>query len=107
MSGFNRSPKAFSDVADLLERAINSEKGVRIPLSSRSAAITLRARANYYRKLDRVRNKDIYPMRDHPMHGNSTYDALVLRIPPKGSPEEHVLYVEPHTLVDLVIEDIK
>jgi len=107
MNGWNKSGKAFGDVEEVLERAVASPKGIRIPCSSRSAAITLRARANYFRKLDRARNRDIYPDRTHPMHGASAYDLFVLRIPPKGSAEEHVLYIEPHSAENLTIEDIQ
>lgn len=106
MNGWNKSGRAFSDVHEVLERALSAPKGIRIPCSSRSAAITLRARSNYYRKLDRVRNRETYPEKDHPMHGASVYDSLVLRIPPKGTPEETTLYIEPRSIEDFNIEEI-
>jgi len=106
MGGFNKSSKAFGDGQELLERALRAPKGIRIPCSSRSAAITLRARANYLRKIDRALNRDIHPDKSHPMHGNSLFDTLVLRIPAKGSPEENVLYIEPRLVDNFVVEEI-
>jgi len=40
------------------------------------------------------------------MHGASVYDSLVLRIPPKGTPEETILYIEPRSIEDFNIEEI-
>lgn len=106
MPGWVKGTKGFGDVQEVLDRAIAAPKGIRIPLPTRRAAIELRSRANYYRKLDRDTNSKSYP-EGHPMHGSSAYDGLVLRIPPKGSAEEHILYIEPRSASDLDIQEIQ
>ena len=102
---YNKSPLAFDDVRDIFDRALDSQKGLRIPCASRSAAITLRSRFNYFRKANRKDNADMYPS-DHSLHGKSMYDKLSLRVPPKGAPDEHVLYIELHTSSSLTVEEI-
>jgi hypothetical protein len=104
--GFNRSPLAFDDVRELFERALASPKGIRVVCVSRSEAIVRRGRFNYFRKLNRRESMDVYE-RGHPMHGKSPYDRLVLRVPPKGAKDEHVLYVEPRSTEDFLVEEIK
>lgn len=103
---FNKSTLAFEDIQGAFARALEAPKGVRIQCASRGAVITLRARFNYYRKLDRAANKDIYTS-DHPMWGKSVFDRLVLRVPPKGHPEEWVLYIEPRLMEDMTIEEVQ
>jgi hypothetical protein len=102
---FNKSTLAFNDIQGAFARALETPKGIRIPCASRGAVITLRARFNYFRKLDRAENKRTYPS-DHPMWGKSAYDRLVLRVPPKGHADEMVLFIEPHSIDDLIIEEI-
>lgn len=102
---YNKSALAFDDIREAFEKALNAPKGVRIPCADRGAAIILRSRFNYYRKLNRAENGRTYPD-DHYMWNRSVYDRLVLRIPPKGTAEENVLYIEPRSVTDLVIEEI-
>lgn len=102
---FNRSPLAFDDARAVLDKALDTKKGLKIPCSSRGAAIQLRSRFNYYRKLDRAESKNLYDQ-DHPMFGRSAYDRLVLRIPPKGEKDDATLYIEPHSVEKLTIEEI-
>lgn len=104
---FNKSPLAFDDAREILERALNSTKGIRIPCTSRGTAIVLRARLNYFRKLDRGENTKIYEA-SHPLWKKSVYDKLMLRIPAKGEPDENILYIEPYSMGSRIIsiEDI-
>lgn len=103
--GFNRSPLAFDDIREAFDRAVTSPKGLRISCDTREAAFALRSRFNYFRSLDKRENRTTYP-EGHRMHGRSIYDRLICRIPPKGSPEEHVLYIEPRRVDNLKIEEI-
>lgn len=101
----NKSINAFSDVEAAFERALAAPKGIRIPCKSHGSAVGLRQRFNYYRKLDRLKNIEVYPP-DDPRHGLTIYDSLELRIPPKGAADEHILYIEPRSVDNLTIEDI-
>ena len=102
---FNRSALAFEDIEEAFERALASAKGIRIPCINRGAAVTLRSRFNYFRWMNRRNSTQIYPQ-DHPMWNKSVYDKLILRLPPKGSDEEHILYVEPRSAYPLEIHEI-
>lgn len=99
---FNKSPLAFDDAREVFERATTAPKGIRILCSDRAAAVVLRSRFNYFRKLDREENKKTYPP-DHPMYNRSAYDKLVLRIPQ----DEPALYIEPHTAEIYNIEELE
>lgn len=102
---YNKSPLAYDDIIAAFERALNSAKGIRIPCVSRGAAVVLRSRFNYYRTLNREENSKTYDP-THPMWNRSVYDRLVLRIPPKGTKNENVLFIEHHLATDLQIEEI-
>lgn len=103
--GYSNSPLAFDDARQILERALESPKGIKIPCETRGAAVSLRTRVNYFRTLDRKENKKVYE-NGHPMWGNSVYDRLLLRIPKKGAEDECVLYIEKHNIEKLRIEEI-
>ena len=105
MPGYSRSPLAFDDLRQVFQRAMEAERGIRVVCKSRSEAIITRSRMNYLRKMDRKENALTYQS-DHPLHMRSAWDKLVLRIPPKGSPDENTIYVERRTADNLVIEEI-
>lgn len=89
--------KYYDDVRELFDQALSSPKGIRITCRTRDAAVILRQRFNYFRKLHRLESKEIHPDPNDPRHGRSVYDILILRIGTKGGLEESVLSIEPHT----------
>jgi hypothetical protein len=103
---YSKSVMAFEDVREAFDRALEAPKGIRIPCPTRSAAMELRSRFNYFRKLDRAESSETYK-EGHPLHSKSIYDRLVLRVPSKGSPEENVLIIEPRSISTLNIEEIQ
>ena len=102
---YNRSPLSFDDIREAFERAINSPKGISIECKDRGAAVVLRSRFNYLRTLDRQENMKTYTA-EHPMWNRSVYDRFVLSIPPKGDPQEHVLFIRPRSAEDLDIKEL-
>ena len=88
------SPVAFEDVRELLDRALATERGIRVRCKSRGAAVSLRARLNTYRAADRRANAKTYDF-EHPMHSNSVYDRLQFRIPPQTAEDATYVYLEP------------
>lgn len=102
---YNRSPLAFDDIREVFDKALNSNKGLRISCVNRGAAFVLRSRFNYFRTIDRRESAKIYPT-DHPMWAKSAYDKLVLRIPAKGTDEENILYIEKRRADKLRFEEI-
>ena len=105
MPGFNKSPLAFDDLRSVFERAIESPRGIRIVCKTRSEAIVTRSRMNYLRKMDRKENSITYQS-DHPMFMRSAWDRLVLRIPPKGDPDDTVIFIEKRSADNMVIEEL-
>ena|SRR5215471_11091455 len=97
---------AFKDIEEAFERALGAQKGIAISCKNRGVAVALRARFHYWRKLNRQENCRTYEL-DHPMYNASIYDALVLRIPPRGEMYDNVLYVEHRSAESLNIEEIK
>ena len=70
---------AFSDCFDLLERAINDEKGIRIKFATYDDAFNFRLRIHKARQIDRVDNRLSYD-NGHPLHGRSVYDQITCKI---------------------------
>lgn len=100
--GLNTSPLSYEDVRELMQRALDSPKGLRVTLSSPAEAINMRARMNKFRANNRKDNKKIYTP-DHPMWGNSVFDALVTRID-RENPK--VILVEKASLENLKWEEL-
>src|SRR5215510_14686430 len=72
---------AYSDCFELLERAINDPKGIRVKFASYDDAFNFRLRLHQARKIDRQDNLDAYA-EGHHMHGHSIYDPLSCKIRP-------------------------
>jgi hypothetical protein len=108
--GYNKSRLAFKDIEGAFDKAVErleaGKGGVRIWAKSRSDAIVLRSRFNYYRQLDRKDNTQVYPPGD-PKHGVSTYDQFVLQVRGKDEPDNNYVYIIPRSTDDLIIEDIE
>jgi hypothetical protein len=70
---------AFSDCFDLMEKAINDPKGIRVKFATYEDAFNFRLRLHSARKIDRRDNLDSYP-EGHAMCGRSVYDQITCRI---------------------------
>jgi hypothetical protein len=88
---------------DILEKALADEIGARIRMPSIEAATHLRARIHQARKIDRVENIKAYEEGD-PMHGQSVYDKLVLRL--RQANDKVYLYVEQRSAESFDIEPL-
>ena len=76
---YNTSITSYVDIRGVLDRALASEKGVLLRFADEKAAMTFTGRVHSLRHLDRKENKKIYPAEDHPMHGRSAYDPLMIK----------------------------
>src|SRR6266702_8822129 len=70
---------AYGDCYDLLDKAVEDAKGMRVRFSTFAGAQAFRMRMYAARSVDREDNKGIYP-KDHPMHGRSPYDVLLMSV---------------------------
>ena len=75
----NASLLAYPDVKEFLERALNSERGVKMTFKTRADAFRFRGRCDSFRKLDRKENLKIYTEPTKTLHGRSVYDVLLIR----------------------------
>jgi hypothetical protein len=75
---YNTSITSYVDIRGALDKALESEKGVRLRFPDAKAAMTFKGRVHSLRFLDRKENKKIYPP-DDPMHGRSVYDPLMVK----------------------------
>jgi hypothetical protein len=103
---YSKSPLAYEDLREIFDRALDAPKGLRIPCKSRGAAMQLRSRFNSLREVDRKQNLRTYAEGD-PMHGQSQYDRLTLRIMPPGDPNDHYLYILHRLASELTVEEIE
>jgi len=80
----NTSPLAQEDIRQAMDRAVSSEKGIRItfkegsPEANSAIATSVRARMHKLRLADRRNSTEVYPQ-DHPMHGQSAWDGLFIQ----------------------------
>ena len=99
------SIKAYQDCYPYLDQALESPIGIRIDVGSGSdgvgAAHQLRMRLHYARKLSRVEAEKVYPF-DHPSHGVSVYDSLVIRI--REAEGKWWIYIQPWVVKGAVEE---
>lgn len=70
---------AYPDIRAALDQALASTKGVRLRFADKKAAMTFKGRVHSFRYQDRKENRKIYPDPDHPMHGRSAYDPLMVK----------------------------
>src|SRR3974390_1203144 len=102
---FSQTRLSYQDCYDVLERAKDDPKGIRIRFEARSRAMSLRSRRNYARQIDRRDNSLIYEETD-PLYGRSVYDLLTVRVMPENGNEAWWVYIE-HTSIDhLEIESL-
>ncbi len=75
----SKSHLAYADCYSVMDDALADEAGARISLPNEGAARFFRMRCHQARTLDRQQSYDVYAD-DHPMHGASLYDKLIVRL---------------------------
>lgn len=87
----SNSRLAFEDCFEILDIASEDNNGARVQVPAHSDAMQLRTRLHVARRIDRDENAKTYD-KDHPLHGKSIYDRLVVRLKTLG--DDHFVYVE-------------
>lgn len=75
----SNSLSAYRDCRELFEQAAEDTAGCRASIPNYNAGVHLRMRMNYFRKLDRRANAEIYE-HGHPLHGASAFDEFDISI---------------------------
>ncbi len=96
------SRAAYEDCFELLERALAAKGGIRVSAERIGEAHQLLSRLNYARVMARQESREIYTP-DHPKHGISPYDTLIVRMP-REEDERWWIYIEPRRVVGEVQE---
>lgn len=73
------NPLSFSDVREVLDRALESPKGIRVPCETPGKAMHLRQRMNYYRAQDRKSMYEVFGA-DDARRGRSAFDTLIFTV---------------------------
>ena len=84
---------SYQDIYEKFDLALEDPKGIRIPFTTHGEAMHYQMRMHYARKIDRKENAKMYD-EGHPLHGQSSYDVLQVRIR-LGEDGTHFVYVEP------------
>lgn len=83
---YNTSITSYPDIRGAADKALASEKGVRLRFPDERTALTFKGRFHSFRYQDRKENMKIYTDPDHPMHGRSAYDPLMIKTLPTLDP---------------------
>lgn len=92
---------AYKPYYEILDRALASERGVRIRVSDRGAANQMRVRLHTARSLARDLSREMYDVGD-PKHGISAYDELTVRVQNDG--DDIVVVIEPNAILGEIEE---
>jgi hypothetical protein len=87
----------YEDCREHLDRALSSQRGIRINMPSSGGAIHLRQRMYKLRQLEKLKSLEIYEMGDS-RRNKSAYDNLTITV--VGDSVE-VRHAEPLTIEDL------
>ena len=98
------SKAAYEDCYALLDRALESHVGIRHKQPNEGQAMIMRMRLNYARTLARDANAEIFPP-DHPQHGISVYDPLLIRV--VFDERDWWIYIEQRTISEEHIEELQ
>lgn len=74
------SRASYLDCYQYYDQALEQDRGIRIRVQSYDYATHLRQRLHMARKIKRQDNAEIYPDPEHPFHGASPYDVIVVKI---------------------------
>ena len=70
--------ETYNREQELLDRALDSDKGLTLVFDKTEEATTFRMRCYTLRKLMRLQSKEIYPP-DDPLYASSPYDNLIFQ----------------------------
>ena len=104
-----KGANSYPSARNLLDRAVDSEKGIKLPFENPKKAFSMRMNCYTVRSRQRIQNERIYDS-DHPLCGNTPWDHLELTLEaPRGSEERTVLVITNgmNTGIETLIEEIE
>lgn len=97
---------AFVDCLDHYDRALASNRGIRVQFGTYSDARYFAMRMQQARSLHRDESRRIYPKED-PRWGVSEYDGLQVKNPIADTEDHWWVYIERHDARVLAVEEIE
>lgn len=92
---------AYPDVKSAFERAIATERGIKVSFTTHAQAVRFVGRCNSFRVLDRKENLKIYAeLTTHHLYGRSVFDHLKISI--RGND----VFVEPIRLDETAVSEL-
>lgn len=98
--GTSNSPLAYDDIRDALDRAIASERGIKIVKTTLGEAVHLKQRIYKFRQIDRKQSLSMFKEGDT-RRGTSVYDSLAIE------QVENILFLRRRVAGALKIEEIE
>ena len=96
---------AYEDCLEYFDRAIVTEKGIRVEFKSESEAQRFQMRMHQARAILRADSKRMYAP-EEPQHGNCDYDKLVVKNPIPGAEDNWWVYIEHHSSKVMSVEEL-
>lgn len=97
---------SYADCYELMDQALIDDKGLRVKYATHGDAWAFRLRLHNARRIDRKDNAKTYDDPEHPMHGRSVYDQLVIRLRSNQSSSFGLLEVEKVTSRSFEVESL-
>ena|SRR5271166_1039341 len=102
---FSHSRLAFSDCFELMDRALDDARGIRVKFPDFKSAWHMRNRLHHARRIDRDDNRETYKDNpDHPLYGRSAYDGLAVRVRENG--EETTIILDKIECREFIVESL-
>ena len=97
---------AYADCYDLLDRAIESPRGIQRLFADRGQAMNFRVRVQKARDYDRQQSMRVYDP-DNPLYGQTIYAQITIRMPRFDEERgKWVVKLERNLIENMEIEDI-
>ena len=93
----SKSTGSFPECIEILQQALESERGLKLTFPTPEAAFSFRMRCYSARRCAQRESKKLF-VPDHPMHGKSFYDSLVMVI------SGNILYIKKGDSIDFAVE---
>ena|SRR5258706_8723513 len=100
----SNSRLSYTDCYEFLDKAIEDDKGVRVPLGEWAKANFFRMRCHQARSITKKDNREIYQPGD-PQYGVSIYDVITIRLKEDEAGEWWV-YAEKNLLEPGTVESL-
>ncbi len=98
----SKSPYAYEDIRTILDRALESPRGVAVKMPHGQAVYTVQ-RLHQFRLMERTKNAKIFS-KDDPRSMGTAYDILSFRVPNPYQGKIEIVKIDPDRFLDAMEE---